>query len=66
MRSYSIDMKRETCTLNRLSLHSDPGGINLAHRSTLTAFGCLAYTRYDEPARMEPSALPANVEAVHL
>ena len=65
-RIYDIDIKRESCTLNRLSLKSDPGGINLTHRSTLTAFGALAYTRRDEPARMAPSDLPANVEAVHL
>lgn len=65
-RKYDLDINRQTGTVDRLSLASDPAGINLAHKSTLTAFGTMAYTRFDEPAEMKPSDLPANVEAVHL
>lgn len=65
-RTYTLDINRQTSTVNRLSLKTDPGGINLTHRSTLTAFGAVAYTRHSEPAEMKPSDLPFNVDAVHL
>ncbi|MFW5894028.1 MAG: hypothetical protein ACOCUY_02730 [Verrucomicrobiota bacterium] len=65
-RTYTLDINRQTSTVNRLALKTDPGGINLTHRSTLTAFGAVAYTRHSEPAEMKPSDLPLNVDAVHL
>jgi hypothetical protein len=63
---YELEINRQTGTLNRLSLAADPGGINLTHRSTLTAFGAMTYTPKESRATLEPSGPPMNVEAVHL
>lgn len=65
-RNYSLDINQQTGTADRLSLDADPGGINLLHKSTLTAFGAMTYTPVDSEAAMKPSGPPGDVESVHL
>ncbi len=66
-RSYSIKLQPESGIVERLSIPSDPPGINLASRTELTGFGAMAYVpRSEKSIWMADSGFPLNTQSVHM
>lgn len=63
--SYTLQVNPRSGIVDRLSVPTDPEGINLVHINERTGFGAVVYTRKDTPPYMGPSDSPIGVESVH-
>jgi hypothetical protein len=64
--NYHVSLNTRSGTVDSLRAANDAPGVNLAHKDGETAFGAVAFSRKDDPPKMEPSQSPIDVEAVRI
>jgi hypothetical protein len=64
--NYHVSLNTRSGTVDYLRAANDPSGVNLVHKDAETAFGSMAFSRKDDPPKMEPSQSPIDVEAVRI